>query len=306
MERNYTLHTYLLIMTCLLALASCKPKPTSDKDTLVVSIAPQRYFVKALVQNEFEILTMVGPGENPETYDPSPTQIFELAQAKAYLRIGYIPFESTWMGRIKQNAPSLKIFNTGEDVVALENEHHDYDHDHDHHSHHSIDPHIWLSCDNAQKIAKNTVDALCEINPDYKNIYLQRYDSLTKVIQQTDSIIRAQIAALPTAYKQFLIYHPALSYYAKEYGLHQIEIAHLGKTPTPSQLQEIVDKGKAHDIRLILIQEEFDQRQAESVAQMLGASVSTIYPLSENWHTSMLQVAETLYQASKANNKAEK
>ncbi len=301
MKRKYTLHTYLLIISCVLTLASCKSKTTPHKDTIVVSIAPQRYFLKALAQDEFKILTMVGPGENPETYDPSPAQILQLAEAKAYFRIGYIPFETTWMSRIKQNAPLLSVYNMANNVIALENEHHD----HDNHSHHSVDPHIWLSCDNAQKITQNTMDALCQINPAHKEIYLQRYDSLTKVIQQTDSTIRAQIAELPTAHKQFLIYHPALSYYAKEYGLHQIEIAHLSKTPTPSQLQEIVDEGKEHDIRLILIQEEFDQRQAASIAQMLQASVNTIYPLSDNWRKSMLHISKMLHQAakSKENNK---
>lgn len=301
MKRNYTLLIYLLLITCIPTLNSCKTKTKADKDTIVVSIAPQRYFVKALAHDEFDILTMVGPGENPETYDPNPTQIFQLAQAKAYFRIGFIPFETTWMSRIKQNAPSLSIFNMAKGVLALENEHHD--HNHEGHHHHSIDPHIWLSCDNAQKIAQNTVDALCKLNPKHKEVYKQRYDSLTQVIQQTDSIIRAQVAELPPIHKQFLIYHPALSYYAKEYGLHQIEIAHLGKTPTPSQLQEIVDDGKAHNIRLILIQEEFDQRQAESVAKMLKASVSTIYPLSENWQEAMQHIANTLNQAAKENNK---
>ncbi len=296
MKRNYTLYTCLLVIIYSLVLSGCTSKHVSEKDIIFVSIAPQRYFVQAITKDDFRIYTMIGPGENPETYDPSPTQMVQLAQAKAYFRIGYIPFETSWMHRIQKNTPTLPIYDMSTGIVPLEA----HQSEEDTH-HHNIDPHIWFSCKNAQKIARYTVDALCQLVPEKKALYTRRYDSLNNEIVRIDRLIQKQVAQLPQAYKQFLIYHPALSYYAEEYGLHQIEIAHLGKNPTPSQLQSVIDTGKANDIRVILVQEEFDKRQAKSIANMLNASVHTIYPLSENWSYSMLHVVHCLQKAALSN-----
>ena len=39
----------------------------------------------------------------------------------------------------------------------------------------------------------------------------------------------------------FMIYHPALSYFARDYGLHQIPIEAGGKEPSPAHLKALID-----------------------------------------------------------------
>ena len=70
--------------------------------------------------------------------------------------------------------------------------------------------------------------------------YLARYDSLCQRIQHTDSLIRRQLSA-PKSAKAFMIYHPALSYFARDYGLHQISIEEGGKEPSPAHLKELIE-----------------------------------------------------------------
>ena len=108
--------TFLYILAALLA-ASCKNssvqnnKSEGDKPVITVTIEPLRYFTEAIAGDNFNVISMVPKGSSPETYDPTPQQLVDLAKSKAYFRIGYIGFEQTWMDKLTDNAPHLqKIF----------------------------------------------------------------------------------------------------------------------------------------------------------------------------------------------------
>jgi zinc transport system substrate-binding protein len=171
------------------------------------------------------------------------------------------------------------------------------DHDHGHNSNdghiHAVEPHVWNSTGNALIIAGNTYKALSQLDKTNEVYYRNRYDSLCQRIQHTDSLIRRQLSA-PEAAKAFMIYHPALSYFARDYGLHQISIEEGGKEPSPAHLKALIDLCQAEDVRVIFVQPEFDKRNAETIAQQTGTKVIPINPLSYDWEEEMLNVAKAL------------
>lgn len=81
----------------------------------------------------------------------------------------------------------------------------------------------------------------------------------------------------------FLIYHPALTYFAADYALEQISIEDEGKEPNPEHLKKIIDIAKEKKINLIFIQNQFDVTNAESIAREINAQIIPINPLAENW-----------------------
>ena len=215
-----------------LLLAACKPggekkaDTPDDKPVITVSIEPLRYFTEAIAGDRFDVVSMVPKGSSPETYDPTPAQLMSLSQSTAYLRIGFIGFEQTWMDRLTDNAPHLQIFDTSHGIDLIfpdglpEEEPHAAE---DGHAHHGPEPHIWNSPANARIIATNVFKALCTLDTKHRDDYLARYDSLCTVIDRTDSLCR-QMLAQPGADHAFMIYHPALSYLARDYGLLQLSI----------------------------------------------------------------------------------
>lgn len=297
--------TLLIICSCLL-LAACTGRTsqsgTEEKPVITVTLEPQRYFTEAIAGDKYTVVSMVPKGSSPETYDPVPQQLVSLGDSKAYFRIGYIGFEQAWMDRLMNNAPHIQVFDTskGIDLILNDNEHGNGYHDHEGHNHpghsHAVEPHIWNSTANALILAGNTYKALCTLDKANELYYRNRYDSLYQRIQQTDSLIRQQLSA-PDAAKSFMIYHPALSYFARDYGLHQISIEEGGKEPSPAHLKELIDLCKAEDVRVIFVQPEFDKRNAETIAQQTGTKVVPINPLSYDWETEMLNVAKALAPA---------
>ncbi|KAA6334579.1 zinc transport system substrate-binding protein [termite gut metagenome] len=274
----------------MLFLVACSaPKKKSEEQRIItVTIEPQRYFTEAIAGDKFTVACMVPKGSSPETYDPVPKQLMELSRSEAYLRIGYIGFELSWIDRLTSNAPQIQVFDTSKGIKYIrESERTSGDF-----YGNGIEPHIWCSTTNAKIIADNTFNALCALDKENESYYLTRYDSLCQRIERTDSIIR-HILKEGTD-RTFMIYHPSLSYYARDYDLQQICIEEGGKEPSPAHLKELIKRCKTEKVSVIFIQPEFDRRNAETIAKETGTTIVPINPLSYDWEEEMIKVAREL------------
>lgn len=284
--------TLLPIICLLLALSSCRNTEKNDKPTITVTIEPLRYFTEAIAGDKFKVVSMVPEGNSPETYDPTPQQMVNLSKSTAYLRIGHIGFEQSWIDKLQKNLPKLRFYDTsiGVNLIHQQCSHSSIIKENSNHSH-GVEPHIWNSPENAKIIADNVCKALEEIDNKNSGYYKNRLDSLIKVIDQTNERIQSIIEH---ADKTFLIYHPALTYFARDYGLEQISIEEGGKEPSPAHLQSLIRLCKEKNAKVIFVQQEFDTRNAETIANELGVKVIPINPLNYNWTEEMINTAKAL------------
>ena len=96
-----------------------------------------------------------------------------------------------------------------------------------------------------------------------------------------------------------MAFHPAWSYFAREYGLEQLPIEVEGKAPNPANLKKIIDIARKENIRIIFVQEQFDTNSARAVAAEIGGQVVKIDPLGLDWLENMRRIAQTLGDALK-------
>ena len=277
---------YILIIFICSACGNISQK--NEKPAITVTLEPLRYFTEAIAGDNYQIVSMVPKGSNPESYDPTPQQLINLSQSQAYFRIGYIGFEQVWMEKLQANCKEMKVYDTSQGMELIRAE----GHWHGNHFHEGgAEPHIWNSTKNASIIAENICQALCELDADHQEYYKYRTDSLKQLIELTDKEIRN---LLQDADSTFLIYHPALSYFARDYGLKQISIEKDGKEPSPNQLKELIETCRKENAHVIFVQQEFDKRNAQLIADELGVSVVSINPLSYDWNEEMLNIANAL------------
>ena len=284
--------TLLPIICLLLALSSCRNAEKNGKPTITVTIEPLRYFTEAIAGDKFNVVSIVPEGSSPETYDPTPQQMVNLNKSIAYLRIGYIGFEQSWISKLQENFPELSFYDTSAGVNLI---HQQCSHSHGNNGEekhaHGIEPHIWNSTENAKIIANNICNALEEIDNRNSDYYQHKLDSITEIIERTDNEIRNIISG---AEKTFLIYHPALTYFARDYGLEQISIEEGGKEPSPAHLQSLIKLCREKNAKVIFVQQEFDMRNAETIAKELGVKVIPVNPLNYNWTEEMTNTAKAL------------
>ncbi len=290
-------HIYIALCLGLLTLTflqGCKPSTKADESKLlVVTIEPQKYFLETLVGKHFRIECIISPGMNPESADFTPSQMMNLDKSTAYFKVGYLGIENSLINKVAASNPAFKIIDCSDGIESTcEDHNHHEGHDHSHHGHVGGDPHTWSSVVSAKIIAENMYKGLIEIDRANEADYKVNYDKLLSEINKTDSIIKSYLEKAPS--KAFIIYHPALSYFAQEYGLTQYSIEHEGKNPSPAQLKELIDKAKAEGIKVVFIQKEFDTKNAETVAEAIGGKAVPINLLSYNWSEEMIKIARAM------------
>ena len=277
---------YILTLFILSACGNTTQK--SEKPILTVTLEPLRYFTEAIAGDNYEVVSMVPKGSSPESYDPTPQQLVNLSKSQAYFRIGYIGFEQAWMKKLEANCPNMEVYNTSKGIDLIR----DKGHWHGDHFHEGgVEPHVWNSTQNALIIADNIYQALCELDSTHQEDYQKRLDVLKQTIRQTDANI---CTLLENADSTFLIYHPALSYFARDYGLKQVSIEEGGKEPSPAQLKALIETCRNENVHTIFVQQEFDQRNAQLIANELGINIVSINPLSYDWVKEMIRIAEAL------------
>ncbi len=271
-------------------LAACSgPELKDDRQQITVSILPQKYMAERIAGDNFRINVMVPPGASPETYEPTPGQMQAVANSLIYFSIGYIEFERTLLRNVLAGNSDMVAVNTsrGMDMIAAETV------DHGDHVHlYGVDPHIWISIPGVKIQAGNMTEALIETDPGNKDFYLDNYAAFAS---ELDSLHVSLAEKFSNARRSsFLIFHPALGYFARDYSLNQIAIEQDGKSPTAANMRSVIDLARKEDIRDVIIQMEFERENAGAVARELGGNVIEIDPLSENWMETMEDIAEKI------------
>lgn len=267
-------------------VSGCQLKNKPER-IVSVSILPQKYFVERIAGDYVDVNVMIPPGMNPATSDLSSEQLKKLYDSDLCFAVGYLPFETTHLYPVLEGKPDIRLIRHSDNVELIAGScGHGEEGGHIHEG--GVDPHIWLSPRYAREISRQIRDALTEKYPEKREFFATNYAALNEDIhrieQQADSILSAK------THKAFLIYHPALTYFAKDYGMEQIPIEDEGKEPHPAHLKKIIDEANAKDIHIIFIQKQFDVNNAQAIARATGSEVIPIDPLNENWLEGMQQL----------------
>lgn len=271
----------------MLVVLSCDTSADqADKRIISVSILPQKYFVEALAGDEFEVNVLIPPGSSPASYDPSPKQMRDLSKSDLYLKMGHLGFEKAWMDNIQRNHQDLKIVDLSAGVEPIETNLRHGDHFHE-----GVDPHIWMSPKTAMIMVENMARAIIRYDPACKDMVNKNLEDLKSEISGLDKEFILMSEKLEM--KKFIIFHPALTYLARDYGLEQIAMEFEGKEPSAAYMKGLVDRAKSENIKTVFIQKEFDQDRAKQLSKELDARLIQIDPLAEDWVGMMEELVGT-------------
>jgi len=278
-----------------LAMAGClagpAASPADGKLAVTVSVVPQQYFVERIGGEHVAVTVMVGPGDNPATYEPKPAQLKALSRSVAYFSIG-VPFESVWLDRIAGANPDMRIVDTIEGIER---------HPMDTHNHRggeeetgaagAPDPHVWVSPELVKIQARTIYRALAELDPDNAASYRANLDAFVNDIDGLISEIRAALAGVEKG--KFMVFHPSWGYFAEDFGLEQIAIEIGGQEPSAQEMAELIEEARVEGVRVIFAQPEFSTVDAETIAEEIGGEVLLISPLAYDWLANLRTVANT-------------
>jgi len=271
----------MLPLSALIA-TGCSDRRTS-RPIVTVSIPPQKMLLEQIVGDKYDIRCLLSGASDPENYDPSFTNLLNTDKSVAFLCMGNIGFEKAVIGKIHNSSPDLPIFNTSEGVTPITGTH----------GADETDPHTWTSVVNARIIASNMLRAMTAVDPDSKGLFTENYKRLTHRLDSLDNTLRATLANAPC--KSFVVWHPSLSYFARDYGLTQIVVGGMeNKEISIPILQENIEKARKSGSQIMFVQKEADSRQAETVSGHIGIRTVEIRPLAYDWEQELIKIADAI------------
>lgn len=262
----------------------------TEKEIITVSIPPFRYFVDVIAGGDYDINVMVPPGTDPHIFEPTPGQITRLSRSVAYISNGYLDFEVTWLDRFYATNREMKKLTLGKDIDVIKSEGHHHEGQVE-----GADPHFWVSPKGALTIAASVKSLLVSLNPGNREKYETSFRLLADTIFSYDRLADSLFSAFKG--KEFLIFHPALGYLARDYGIEQVSVETEGKEPHPSQMKELIDRGKRENIKVIFVQKGFDTKNPAAIASEIGAEIKIIDPLDENWPGAVSDIVRSLHRS---------
>ena len=276
----------LLLVTALL-FVSCRQSAVVSGKEVSVSILPQKYIVERIAGNLFQVNVLMPPGANHETYEPTPKVMKSLANSRFYFSLGWLDFERTWMLRFADMYPDMKIVNTSEGGLLIKSaEHGKVDNSG------GIDPHTWLSPRCVKLQASIIATALAYQDPEHKDIFNANLIRFSAQLDSLDSKFAKQFESHKGM--KFLIYHPSLGYFARDYKLTQVSLETEGKEPSAAHLGRLIEIAKKEGIHTLLISREFDSRNAETLAREINGKVVVFDPMAGDWMANMDRIAKIL------------
>lgn len=285
-----------LISAAALLLASCVGKDApADRPLLAVSIPPQAALLQELVDSAFSVVSVMPAGANPETYDPAVSERLRVNSALAYFTLGALPFEQVLTRGLD---PKVEVVDAAQGIVPVtgthaHHHHDDADADDDHaRDHGDADPHVWTSWANMARMASNMASAMSRIDPERADIYAARADSIASRCLRAQERERARLDSAGA--RAFAVWHPSLSYYARDLGLRQIAVGQESKEVSITALRSIVDQAREQGVRVFFFQREFDSRQAQTINAEIGSELVTIDPLSPQWEEQLTLITDAL------------
>lgn len=239
----------------------------SGKIKIVATIFPYYDFARNIAGDKAEVKMLLSPGNEPHSYDPSPSDIVAIENCDIFIYNGGESDE--WVDGVLESLQNsdLIVLKMMDYVDALNEQ------ETDHTSGEELDEHIWTSIRNAQKLSNIISETLQDIdaqNADYYSdnelIYTQLLSNIDK---QIESIVENSLRKTVVFGDRF----PFL-YFVNDYGLNY-ECAFPGCSsetePSIATVRRLIDFVKDESIPVIFYLEFSNGKTADLIAEDTGA-----------------------------------
>ena len=309
-------HFVLLLSFCILAaplFSAGNPERIESgqaKPLIAVSILPHQYAVQKIAGDLVETVVLVGPGQSPHSYEPTPRQMSSLSQADAWI-ISQTDFEAALVPKIRSLYPRLRLVDGTKGVTFRyleehdheDDEHHHHDEDEDHELSLELDRHTWLGREPMKIFASTVTETLASLDPSHESLYRANLAAFQREIDTLFDSLSEPLAPLRDS--TVLVYHPSFGYFLDEFDIKQEAVETGGKEPTAKALADLIERAREHEVSAVFVQSQFPTNAARNVARAIGAEVVSLDPLAYDWSANIRAIGEALHRALVSTGKGE-
>ncbi len=278
---------FLLLLPAAVLLLSCGGRGRGDSAAgpmkVTAGIAPVAWLVDQIGGDSVEVSVFLPQGSDAESFEPQLGKLRDLEGSSLFVATGLLPFE----GRVAESAGE----SAGVEVVRLAD---GLDLITGTHGGGEPDPHVWVSVRNLRAMSGVLLEAMRRARPSAAETFDTNWNALDA---RLDSLDRAVAAGLAEAGNpSFLVWHPSLSYFARDYGLRQISVGFEGKEGSAVGTRDRIDAALAESPKVYFLQADEDPRAASTLPVGDATKKVSINLMAPDWESEIIKVADALRQ----------
>ena len=222
-----------------------------------------------------QLTTLVGPGGDTHTYEPSPSDIAALGDGSIVVEIG-LGFEP-WLADIYKSAGSAAqrlAVTTGLSLLTANGAPLQPGDDPE-----TADPHVWQDVKNVIQIVGRLRDTLAATDPANAEQYRANAETYLASLTELEAFAQAEAAKLPAERRKIVTSHDSLGYLATAYGFEIVGTA-LGSLsteaadPSAGEISRLVEEIRATGVPAIFTETVESADLMQGIADEAGVTLA--------------------------------
>jgi manganese/zinc/iron transport system substrate-binding protein len=238
--------------------AGCKVKQTKENQQLVVcSTSITADCVRQVVGDKLTVKSLMGPGVDPHTYNPRPSDVVLLNDARLVIYTGF-HLEGKMAELFSRLAERKAVvsfqLDFPEEQVLFTDEI-------------TPDPHIWFDTDSWVHSMNGVVDKLVELYPEYELEFRENfYKFLVKVEKKTREW-KLALSEIPENRRVLITSHDAFHYFGRTFDIRVKALQGVSTSQEPGvrDVVDLVDYIVDHHVKAIFVENSVSPKALKSV-----------------------------------------
>ena len=253
-----------------LAIAACGDRTdvgAGDTVPVVTTTTILADLARQVGGDRVRVESLVPKGGEVHTFDPTPSDIRRVTDARLVLRngLGLDDWLGNLVGDTGTQAPVVALGDDLPGVTLIAGDE----------SGAVTNPHLWMNVAYASAYAGRIADALIEVDPDGSAEYRGNLAAYQGRLAALDEYARTQLGGIPEANRTVVSFHDAFAYFAAAYGLtiDGTVVDSPGQDPSAAQVAALVSRIREAGIKAIFAEAQFNPDIVDTIAAETGATV---------------------------------
>ena len=200
------------------------------------------------------VSSLMPVGASPETYEPTPADVGRAHDAGLIVENG-AGLEAWLAPLLSSGAARTPVVDCSAGLTVVD-----------------ANPHLWLDPQNARHYVAAIRDGMIAADPAGAAIYRANAAAFDARLAELAARIGAQIATIPPANRNMIVFHNAWLYFNRRFGLHTLgaieEVP--GSEPSAEHIAQLVDLARAAHVRAIFAEPEYNAKLVYAIARSAG------------------------------------
>lgn len=247
---------YILICFCI--LFSCKVKQTKENEKLIVcSTSISADCVRQVVGNKLTVKSLMGPGVDPHTYNPRPSDVVLLNDARLVVYTGFHLegkmaelfsrlSERKEVVSFQLDFPKNKVLYT--DGITP-------------------DPHVWFDTDSWVNSMNGIVDKLVDLYPEYELEFRENFYKFLVKVRKNTKELKQRLSEVPEEQRVLITSHDAFHYFGRTFDIQVKALQGVSTSQEPGvrDVIDLVDFIVEHRVKAIFVENSVSPKALKSV-----------------------------------------